>query len=172
MNVFRLHENPETSAKHHCDEHVVKLILEAGQLLCTALRLNGRDDDFLYGKGWQHHKLTKWIASGDENFAYVHDLARYLAQEKEYRYGGSHKTWDEVLSRVDRKPDCIPEGSDPQPLSVADDCMFDDEVLSYRVYYITKKDFASWDNGRDPPEWYTERKPLEKIDSSEHPEFV
>ena len=38
MNIFYLDTDPELSAKYHCDKHVVKMILEYGQLLSTAHR--------------------------------------------------------------------------------------------------------------------------------------
>lgn len=39
MNIFYLDRNPKLAAQYHCDRHVVKMILESAQLLCTALRL-------------------------------------------------------------------------------------------------------------------------------------
>ena len=39
MNIFALHESPEVSAEMACDKHVVKMILESAQLLCTAHRV-------------------------------------------------------------------------------------------------------------------------------------
>ena len=39
MNIFYLHEVPEIAAKMHCDKHVVKMVLESGQMLSTCFRL-------------------------------------------------------------------------------------------------------------------------------------
>jgi len=39
MNLFYLDEDPAFAAEMHCDKHVVKMILEYGQLLSTAHRL-------------------------------------------------------------------------------------------------------------------------------------
>ena len=36
MNIFVLDRDPEVAARYHCDKHVCKMILEAGQMLCTA----------------------------------------------------------------------------------------------------------------------------------------
>ena len=36
MNLFYVHEDPTTCAELHCDKHVVKMIIEYGQLLSTA----------------------------------------------------------------------------------------------------------------------------------------
>ena len=35
MNIFFLDENPTLSAQYHVDKHVVKMILETAQLLCS-----------------------------------------------------------------------------------------------------------------------------------------
>ena len=39
MNIFYLHEIPSISVKHHCDKHVVKMVIEYAQLLSTAHRM-------------------------------------------------------------------------------------------------------------------------------------
>jgi hypothetical protein len=39
MNIFYLHQDPKKAAQMHNDKHVVKMILESAQLLCTAHRL-------------------------------------------------------------------------------------------------------------------------------------
>ena len=39
MNIFILDKNPIKAAREHCDKHVVKMIVESGQMLSTAHRL-------------------------------------------------------------------------------------------------------------------------------------
>ena len=39
MNIFVLNQNPYEAARQHCDKHVVKMILEYGQMLSTSHRL-------------------------------------------------------------------------------------------------------------------------------------
>lgn len=39
MNIFVLSTDPREAARDHCDKHVVKMILEYGQMLSTAHRL-------------------------------------------------------------------------------------------------------------------------------------
>ena len=36
MNIFYVDKNPETAAKMMCDKHIIKMILESAQMLCTA----------------------------------------------------------------------------------------------------------------------------------------
>ena len=43
MNIFYLDRNPKVAAEMHCDKHVVKMILESAQMLCTAHRVLDSD---------------------------------------------------------------------------------------------------------------------------------
>ena len=36
MNIFYLHKNPYKAAQYQYNKHVVKMILESAQMLCTA----------------------------------------------------------------------------------------------------------------------------------------
>ena len=36
MNIFLLDKDPKIAAQYHCDKHVVKMILESAQMLCSA----------------------------------------------------------------------------------------------------------------------------------------
>ena len=36
MNIFVLDLDPQKAAEYHCNKHVVKMILESAQMLCTA----------------------------------------------------------------------------------------------------------------------------------------
>ena len=40
MNIFYLDKCPVKSAEMSCDKHVVKMILESAQLLCTVHRVS------------------------------------------------------------------------------------------------------------------------------------
>lgn len=41
MNIFVLDTDPATCASYHCDKHVVKMLIEYTQMLCTAINLAG-----------------------------------------------------------------------------------------------------------------------------------
>jgi hypothetical protein len=41
MDIFVLDKNIEKCAQYHCDQHVVKMILEIVQMLCTAQNKKG-----------------------------------------------------------------------------------------------------------------------------------
>ena len=48
MNIFYLDKDPVKAAKYSCDKHVVKMILESAQMLCTAHRV--QDGEMVIGK--------------------------------------------------------------------------------------------------------------------------
>ena len=41
MNIFILDLNTERCARYHCDQNVVKMILESTQIVCTVLNQKG-----------------------------------------------------------------------------------------------------------------------------------
>jgi hypothetical protein len=82
MNIFVLDTNIETCARYHCDKHVVKMILESVQMLCTALNKKG----FItpYKSTHQKHPCVLWVEASYDNFTWLKDLA--LALNDEYRF--------------------------------------------------------------------------------------
>ena len=57
MNIFYIDRDPVIAAQMSCDKHVVKMILESAQMLCTAHRvLDGDDYADQYGLYKMVHK--------------------------------------------------------------------------------------------------------------------
>ena len=46
MNIFYLHPDPVKAAQYHYNRHVVKMPLEAAQMLCTAHHVIGEEYDY------------------------------------------------------------------------------------------------------------------------------
>ena len=55
MNMFVLDEQPQKAAEYHCNKHVVKMILEAGQMGCAAHWMSWLDK---FGKTRSDFKAT------------------------------------------------------------------------------------------------------------------
>jgi hypothetical protein len=93
MQIFGLHHLPAVAAYHHCDKHVGKLSIEAGQLLFAALR---KFPDPLppdpYKDAYANHPLTWWTAGCQPHFDFVLALGMSLCEEHELRYGHGHRT--------------------------------------------------------------------------------
>lgn len=68
MNIFVLDPTPYAAAEQHCDKHVVKMILEYGQMLSTAHRLY--DGKLVTAVDDQGRKKPKkfWLFPGEEPY--------------------------------------------------------------------------------------------------------
>ena len=173
MNIFFLSTKPELAAVYHCDKHVVKMVLETTQMLCTAHRiLDGdvaADAMGIYRTAYANHPMTKWVRENQFNYAWTYRLLQALCNEYTHRYNKVHKTQSQGMLDVLRK---IPEniylgtetGRTVPPMCMPDkyknrftsDVKFPDVVDAYRRYYIgDKKEFACWTK-RNVPEWWPE----------------
>ena len=165
MNVFALHENPIVAAQMHCDKHVVKMIVEHCQILCTVLVMLGVDRQRVpYRPCFQHHPSVKWAAESLENYMWLLHCTLALCDEKLHRYGTPHKSRAVVLTCAA----LVPEVSFPRSgrtefaraikkdiyPHLLDTSIFTSSVEAYREYYrIDKRRFAKWSN-REKPYWW------------------
>lgn len=84
MNIFAIDEFPGDAARHLCDKHVVKMILESTQLLSTVAQLRGFEAP--YKKTHVNHPCTKWVAQHPANWAWLLKHAIYMTMEYSDRY--------------------------------------------------------------------------------------
>lgn len=155
MNIFFLDRDPAICAGMHCDKHVVKMILESAQLLSTALRLAGSDDESLYKATHKNHPSAVWVRQSRQHYDYVLDLFRELCAEYTRRYGKIHAS-DQLTLLLAAGRSLIPSNGwvDP-PQCMPDDCKQDDVVEAYRKYYKEhKRHFATWRTIE--PDWWVD----------------
>jgi hypothetical protein len=136
MNIFYLHYNPRLCAMWHVDRHVVKMILETCQLLCTAIWLCG-------GKAHckathQNHPSSIWTRANKKNWVWLQNLGIALCEEYTYRYKKIHAL--ETVIRDLEVPN-LPNGEffPPTPAMPDEYKVHDDSLASYRNYYILGK---------------------------------
>ena len=173
MNLFFLNVDPKKCAEEHCDKHVVKMVLEIVQMLYTAHHLYGNPPDFAYRISHVKHPISIWIRICYANYSYAVQVAKYLSIEYTYRYDKIHsckKHIDWLLLNVPKfnnnisyssttvlsyNKDFESMGMTPVPLAMPMECKLSNTILSYRNYYIMKKQyFAKW-TSRPIPRWYT-----------------
>lgn len=178
MNLFLLSYNVEENAQFHCDKHVVKMVLEAAQLLSTAYTVSIhlgyspralRKDELLSLKGISkgpaykcthvNHPLAIFTRTSEENFEFVRQYGLSLGKEYTHRYSKVHKSEDVLRSLV--APKSLPKlGLSPFEICTKDKPS-KDPVECYRHYYIQEKArFATWKK-RETPTWFLcENEPL------------
>jgi len=144
MNVFCTHPDPVISAANLCDRHVVKMVLESAQLLCTYIRVQyDRDDDFLYRPTHVNHPCS--IALRDDPGYLAWTVAHALALCLEYtaRYGKTHKSQAIIRQCIDvinEYESFDDPNADNAPLCMPDTFKCSDVYLSYRNYVAHKYD--------------------------------
>ncbi len=155
LNVFWLDEDPRLAARYHGDRHVNKMLLEAAQLLCTAARRHGYEDDNLYRATHRDHPVTEWVCESRANWLTLREHACALSEEFRDRFDkqDDHASWTVIQSIDPDEIDFPPGEPTPRPQVMPEAYRIDgDSVAAYRAYYAGEK--ASW------AEWkYTERPP-------------
>lgn len=180
MNIFPLDPNPHHAAGMMCDKHVVKMLLETAQLLCTTHRvLTGAEHMYdpvsgvcqpLYKSTHVNHPCVKWLTEyGDEAYVWLYRHFHGLDLEYTNRYMRTHASMrlrnalsytpsginicdNKILSQNARDEHII--------VNTMPQCMPDqykvpgDTVQAYRNYYNGDKSrFAKWKYS-EVPDWF------------------
>lgn len=176
MNIFALHRNPIFAANYHCDAHVVKMIVETGQLLSTAHhyldgRRAGKRVSGLLRPTHVSHPCAVWVRGSIWQYQWAHSLMSGLLHNYTARYGRLH-AYEDLWEALKRTPGNIPMFHESGlSLTVPPQCMpgpyrldikslddWDSTVEAYRNYYFfEKRDFAAWTFPGKQPEWFDDR---------------
>ncbi len=179
MNIFVLDNDPIVAAQSVCNKHVVKMIIESGQMLSTAHRVldgtqwtdyskNGRkikrwkvDDDredYLWKASFVGHPCTVWTMANEINYTWHWQHAYALCKEYTERYGKVHSSED-LIKKLRYVPNALsvifPHSMTNFAQAMPDKYKVkDNAVQAYRNYYNGEKGyFAKWPDGKTPDWW-------------------
>ena len=140
MNIFYLHRCPVKAAQVQYNKHVVKMILESAQMLCTAHHHYDENTDVPYKKAHYNHPSTIWTRESDEQYMWLFDHMVALGKEYTKRYGKVHLSINKCFLPLYRLPVGIPSNGFTQPPQCMPD-EFKDEcsIKAYWNYYIGEK---------------------------------
>ena len=151
MNIFVLHKDPVRAAQMACDKHVVKMILETAQMLCTAARTKSAWAP--YSATHKGHPCTIWAGRSQGNWDWLVQYGMALCEEYTKRYNKRHKS--EAIIRYCGELNIQFERQEQTPFAQAmppqykNDCV----VTAYRAYYMGEKaGFATWKT--QTPDWW------------------
>lgn len=156
MNIFILDEDKQKSVIYHPDKHIVKMPLEATQVLCSVLWATGQADlvQNIYKPSHTHHPCYKWALESVDNWLWLQDYVRLMGYEYTYRYGKLHKSV--LLARILPKPTTESKGVTAFVKCVPDEFRHLDVVEAYREYFINYKQHLKVYTGRDIPSWWVD----------------
>ena len=151
MNIFVLDKNPQNAAIMMCNKHVVKMIVETAQMLCTVIASQGHETP--YRPTHKNHPCTLWAGKSTGNWNWLVDHGMALCREYTHRYGKIHKTqsvseWcaQQSISFPSLRRTAFAQAMPPQYKNI-------DPVKAYRDYYKGEKSYmAKWKLG--PPTWW------------------
>ena len=181
MNIFVLDRDPLTAAVWHCDKHVVKMIIESGQMLSTAHwvlwleRLGKTRDDFKLVRDmksylrehvpkdqqpeWQmthrNHPCSIWVRETVANYFWTIRLMRSLLDQYTRRYKKKHKAEWNYKWLKKNIPSNLPNlPLTEHPVCMPDDCKISDNVvICYQEYYRKHKRYMAKWKTVEPPWW-------------------
>jgi hypothetical protein len=141
MNIFYLDKDPWKAAKYQYNKHIVKMILESAQMLCTVHhKYMGKDADVPYKSTHKNHPSTVWAARSAENYEWLYKHFLALCHEYTLRYGKVHLSHVKCRDKVN----ILPGGMLQTGLTEMPQCMPDEykdkcSVQAYWNYYIGEK---------------------------------
>lgn len=140
MNIFYLHKNPQKAAEYQYDKHVVKMILESAQMLCTAHHHYDNGDNVPYKKAHYNHPSTVWARANKPQYYWLYNHMIALGEEYTRRYGKVHLTITKCKEALLLPPHGMPDGFFTNPPQCMPDRYKDVcSVKAYWNYYIGEK---------------------------------
>lgn len=146
MNIFYLHEDATAIPSVMYNKHVVKMILETAQLLCTAHQTYaeelGYDNTYIpYKKAYYNHPSAVWARENSANYdwLYLHFIS--LCDEYTTRYGKVHASYNKCAEALYNAPVGIPQSDtmSKMPQCMPDEYKAECSIQAYRNYYIQGK---------------------------------
>lgn len=166
MNIFWLSRNPTKNASAYCDQHVVKIALEAAQMLVTALcqlYLDGSWRESIvtdYRPTHGKHPLVLWIRASSFHFEKVAIVGLSLCQEYSYRWPGKALKVEPLLRDLYDKGvalvPCMPAVQPPLCFGTVFKASTSRVRKAYREYYQYKVGAFKRPmryTKRTPPKW-------------------
>lgn len=158
MNIFFNDYDPIKAAEYLCDKHIVRLITEAGILLCGVhhkMQFKYEDGQPPYKTGpIMNGKLVKWLCESLSNYNWCIDYAMEIGRQYTLRYNKLHKAQAIIEWCKNHHPDIKDIGLTKMPQIMPEKYMQEDTIQAYRNYCIAEKiRFAKW-KLNNKPEWW------------------
>ena len=143
MNIFYLDKCPDKAARLQYNKHVVKMILESAQMLCTAHHCYGDKDqveNVPYKQAHLNHPSTVWTRRSKSTYMWLYNHMIALGDEYKKRYGKTHLSITKCKDFLAIPPRHI-QGDDwcQPPQAMPDEYKDECSIQAYWNYYIGEK---------------------------------
>lgn len=88
MNIFVLHEDACGIARHYCDIHLRKMMVEYVQLLCNAMPEHLAP----YKRTHYNHPCSKWVRESAQNWEWLNTLVWSMGWQYFNRFSVKHRS--------------------------------------------------------------------------------
>jgi len=143
MNIFYLDKCPDKAARLQYNKHVVKMILESAQMLCTAHHCYGdkwQKENVPYKQAHLNHPSTIWARRSKSTYMWLYNHMMALGNEYWLRYGKQHLSISKCSMFLSKPPVHIQGEEFVQPPQAMPDEYKDDcSIQAYWNYYIGEK---------------------------------
>ena len=159
MNIFYLDEDLTLCAQAHCDKHVIKMLLESAQILCSVLHKTGQGAP--YRATHMRHPCVIWAAKSMANWLWLKALAKELNQEYRFRFESSkdHKSFSVISGLL--LPIIKDIGLTERPQAMPEIYQrLGDPLTAYRNYYKAEKSHLLEYRKRGLPQWLAGNEPV------------
>ena len=166
MNIFYTDTDPVVAAQSLPDRHIVKMPVEAVQMLVSACLRNGVQPSVvtkagtIHKGGYHRHPCTVWAGDSAENAIWLWDWGWALCEEYTKRYGKVHFAQGQLAQLADSVHFGLPLNGFSEPAqAMPDECKDSDPVAAYRKCIQHKLDTRPgvfvWNKGTPMPTWWT-----------------
>jgi hypothetical protein len=172
MNIFVLSMDFEECARFHCNAHVIKMILEYTQILCTVVNqygygilADGKVDKptNTYKSTHIKHPCVLWAGESLDNWLWLQKLTAALNQEYQYRYDSPNPHKSSVIARQLKPPNIPSLGLTSFAQAMPEKRRIkDNAVEAYREFYRNEKRHLLKYKKRTSPEWLKNKLPQNK----------
>lgn len=147
MNIFYLDKDPVKAAQIQYNKHVVKMILESAQMLCTAHHHYAEqlvyDNEYIpYKKAHYNHPSTIWTRQNSRHYYWLFNHMLALGEEYTKRYGKKHLSITKCFDALQNCPVGMPLGGvfeEPPQCMPEEYKVVNDSVSAYWNYYEQEK---------------------------------
>jgi hypothetical protein len=161
MNIFVVDQDPRTAARSLVDRHVVKMVLETAQMMCSVFP----EGEAPYRRTHYNHPCSVWTRERFANYEWLYSHGSALSSEFTFRFGKEHKSsavidwcWNNVSRSLFRSDGHITPFAQAMP----DEYKDADPVVAYRRYYTLAKAHLHHWTRREEPAWINYHPPIRR----------